>query len=208
MTTLIQRMREELVRRNYAATTIHSYLKAVEHFQQHIDKPLDQLGPDDLRSYHAHLLGDRKLAVNTVVLNICALRFLYIKVLKRRDMKEDLLYTYAYPDVKITFRRARSRIFSRLGGEDRVTESLYQRCAHRDSQCFLAARNAMQYRGHSKPLPVPKQDPPFAAVRSAGPNNFTMRTFDANTGDAWFHGGDAWEYEGRRERVPVPGRVC
>ena len=85
-------MREELVRRNYAATTIHSYLKAVEHFQLHIDKPLDQLGPDDLRSYHAHLLGERKLAVNTVVLNICALRFLYIKVLKRRDMKEDLPY--------------------------------------------------------------------------------------------------------------------
>ena len=85
-------MREELVRRNYAATTIHSYLKVVEHFQHHVDKPLDQLGPDDLRSYHAHLLGDRKLAVNTVVLNICALRFLYIKVLKRRDVKEDLPY--------------------------------------------------------------------------------------------------------------------
>ena len=92
MNTLMQRMREELVRRNYAATTIHSYTKAVEHFQRHINKPLDQLGPDDLRSYHAHLLGDRKLAVNTVVLNICALRFLYIKVLKRRDMKEDLPY--------------------------------------------------------------------------------------------------------------------
>jgi site-specific recombinase XerD len=64
--TLIQRMWEELVRRNYAATTIHSYTIAVEHFQRHINKPLDQLGPDDLRSYHAHLPGDRKLAVNTV----------------------------------------------------------------------------------------------------------------------------------------------
>jgi site-specific recombinase XerD len=88
----MQRMREELVRRNYAATTIHSYLKAIEHFQQHVNAPIDQLGPDDIRSYHAHLLGVRKLAVNTVVLNICALRFLYLKVLKRRDMKEDLPY--------------------------------------------------------------------------------------------------------------------
>src|SRR4051795_6207893 len=35
---------------------------------------------------------NRKLAVNTVVLNVCALRFLYIRVLKRRDMKEDLPY--------------------------------------------------------------------------------------------------------------------
>ena len=92
MTTLIQRMREELVRRNYAATTIQSYLKAVEHFGEHVKTPLDQLGPDDIRSYHAHLLGNRKLAVNTVVVHVCALRFLYIKVLKRRDMKEDLPY--------------------------------------------------------------------------------------------------------------------
>lgn len=85
-------MREELVRRNYAANTIHSYLKAVEQFRQYIDAPLDDLGPDDIRRYHAHLLEDRKLAVNTVVGNVCALRFLYIKVLKRRDMKEDLPY--------------------------------------------------------------------------------------------------------------------
>jgi len=90
--TLIQRMRQELVRRNYSATTIHSYTKAVEHFEGYVEAPLDQLGPDDIRSYHAYLLGDRKLAVNTVVLNVCALRFLYIKVLKRRDMKEDLPY--------------------------------------------------------------------------------------------------------------------
>ena len=88
----MERMREELVRRNYATTTIHSYLKAVEHFRSHVDTPIDEVGPDDLRSYHAYLLGTRKLAVNTVVLNICALRFLYIKVLKRRDMKEDLPY--------------------------------------------------------------------------------------------------------------------
>ena len=90
MTVLMQRMQEKSwqCRRNYAATTIHSYTKAVEHFQRHIDNTtIEENGPDDLRSYHAHLLGDRKLAVNTVVQNICALRFLYIKVLKRRDME-------------------------------------------------------------------------------------------------------------------------
>ena len=80
----MERMREELVRRNYATTTIHSYLKAVEHFRSHVDTPIDEVGPDDLRSYHTYLLGTRKLAVNTVVL--------YIKVLKRPDMKEDLPY--------------------------------------------------------------------------------------------------------------------
>ena len=67
MTTLIERMRQELVRRNYAATTTLSYLKAVEHFQQHISMPLEAIGPDDIRSYHAYLLGERKLAVNTAI---------------------------------------------------------------------------------------------------------------------------------------------
>ena len=61
VTTLIQRMREELVRRNYATTTIRSYLKAVEHFREYINAPLDQLGPEDIRSYRAYLLEDRKL---------------------------------------------------------------------------------------------------------------------------------------------------
>ena len=86
-------MREELVRRNYAATTIHSYLKAVEHFQRarqqrHSINSARMTSEATTRIFWR----DRKLAVNTVVLNICALRFLYIKVLKRRDMKEDLPY--------------------------------------------------------------------------------------------------------------------
>ncbi|MFQ5927489.1 MAG: phage integrase N-terminal SAM-like domain-containing protein [Terriglobia bacterium] len=49
MTILTQRMREELVRRNYAETTIRTYLRAVEQFRQHVRKRLDYLGPDDLR---------------------------------------------------------------------------------------------------------------------------------------------------------------
>ena len=92
MTILLQRMREELVRRTYSETTIRSYLHAVEAFRQHMGKRLDHLGPDDLRRYQVYLLEDRKLANGTVVIQISALRFFYIKVLKRRDMKEDLPY--------------------------------------------------------------------------------------------------------------------
>src|SRR5204863_9524504 len=89
----MQRMREELVRRTYSETTIRSYLHAVESFRQHVQKRLDHLGPDDLRRYQVYLLEDRKLANGTVVIQISALRFFYIKVLRRRgDMKEDLPY--------------------------------------------------------------------------------------------------------------------
>src|SRR5690242_5341998 len=89
-------MREELVRRNYAENTIRSYLRIVRRFQAHCGKRVDHLGADDLRNYHAHLLEERKLAVRTVVQHVAAIRFLYAKTLKRRDMKEDLPYPRNY----------------------------------------------------------------------------------------------------------------
>ena len=42
------------------------------------------------------LLEERKLAVRTVVQHVAAVRFLYCKTLKRRDMKEDLPYPRNY----------------------------------------------------------------------------------------------------------------
>ena len=92
MTTLIQRMREELVRRNYAETTTRTYLQVIEDFRRYVQKRLDHLGPDDIRRYQVYLLEERKLEVGTVVSYIAALRFFYVKTLKRRDMKEDLPY--------------------------------------------------------------------------------------------------------------------
>ncbi len=96
MTKFLERMREELVRRNYAESTIRSYLRIVDEFGEHAGKRLDHLGPDDLRHYHAYLLEDRQLAVRTVVQHVAAVRFLYCKTLKRRDMKEDLPYPRNY----------------------------------------------------------------------------------------------------------------
>jgi integrase/recombinase XerD len=92
VTTLLQRLHDELVRRHYAATTRESYLKIVKAFSRHIGRRLDRVGPDDLRRYQVFLLEERKLAVGTVVAQIAALRFFFLRVLKRRDMKEDLPY--------------------------------------------------------------------------------------------------------------------
>ena len=92
MTQLLQRLHDELVRRHYATTTRESYLRSVHAFHRHTGRPLDGIGPDDLRRYQVYLLEERKLAVGTVVSEIAALRFFYLRVLKRRDMKEDLPY--------------------------------------------------------------------------------------------------------------------
>jgi site-specific recombinase XerD len=88
-------MREELVRRNYAETTMRSYLQTIEDFRRYVGKRLDQLGPDEIRRYQVYLLEERKLGVGTVVNHIAALRFFYVKTLKRRDMKEDLPYPHS-----------------------------------------------------------------------------------------------------------------
>ena len=53
MTHLGSRMLEELQRRNYADSTIESYLRAVERFVRHFKTPPDQLGAEPAPSVSA-----------------------------------------------------------------------------------------------------------------------------------------------------------
>jgi integrase/recombinase XerD len=92
VTHLRKRMLEELQRRNYSESTIRGYLQAVQQFAVHFGKSPDKLGSDDLRSYQAYLLTERKLAVGSVVARVAALRFFFVRTLKRRDFREELPY--------------------------------------------------------------------------------------------------------------------
>jgi site-specific recombinase XerD len=92
VTTLLPCLRDELVRRDYAATTIRSYVQIVDAFRQHSGARLDRITPAQLRRYHLFLLEERRLAIGTVVTQICALRFFCRYVLNRRDVREDLPY--------------------------------------------------------------------------------------------------------------------
>jgi hypothetical protein len=67
VTHLRQMMVEELQRRNYSKSTTRYYLQAVTDFARHFGKSPDKLGADELRSYQAYLLRERKLAVGTVI---------------------------------------------------------------------------------------------------------------------------------------------
>src|SRR6476661_471312 len=80
-----------MVRRNYSPTTIRSYVHALAACEQyHRRRRIDRLGPDALRRYQAYLFEEKKLAVGTVGLHVAALRFFFVRVLKRRELKEDL----------------------------------------------------------------------------------------------------------------------
>jgi integrase/recombinase XerD len=83
MTRLRKMMLEELQRRNYAETTIRSYIRTVEDFARRFNCPPDRLGPRHIREFQAELFRKRKLSPNSVVPHLAALRFFYIKTLKR-----------------------------------------------------------------------------------------------------------------------------
>jgi len=85
-------MLEELQRRNYAPTTVQNYVHAVEGFAQHFHQAPDQLNQEHLRQYQAYLLGERKLQPRTAKLHASALRFFFVKTLKRPYLLEDILY--------------------------------------------------------------------------------------------------------------------
>jgi site-specific recombinase XerD len=76
-------MLEELERRNYSQNTVRAYLMTIEDFARYFHKPPEALGPEHVREYQAYLFRERKLAANTVNQRVEALRFFFIKTLKR-----------------------------------------------------------------------------------------------------------------------------
>ena len=81
---------EELQRRNYSPNTIRPYLYAVEDFARFFGKSPDKLGQEDLRRYQLHLVNDCKLTVATISGRISAIRFFFVKVLRRPYREIDL----------------------------------------------------------------------------------------------------------------------
>jgi integrase/recombinase XerD len=92
VTRLRKIMLEELQRRNYSAITTRNYLRVVADFAKHFGKSPDKLGLNELRTYQAYLLRERKLTPGTVVNQVAALRFFFVKTLKRHQFRDFLPY--------------------------------------------------------------------------------------------------------------------
>ena len=84
MTSLRQRMTEDMQVRNLALNTQTSYLQQVSLFARHFEKSPEQLGPEHIRDYQVYLTNEKKLAPGSVLIAVAALRFLY-KVSLHRD---------------------------------------------------------------------------------------------------------------------------
>jgi integrase/recombinase XerD len=92
MTHLRTMMVEELVRRNYSESTRECYIRAVKEFAVYFKCPPDRLGLEHIRIFQAHLFTDRKLAPNTVNQHLAALRFFFVKTLRRHWNTADTPY--------------------------------------------------------------------------------------------------------------------
>src|SRR5215469_4603025 len=90
MTQLRQKMLEELQRRHYAYRTANTYIRIVRDFAAYFHRPPDKLGPEHIRQYQAYLFQNKKLSPATVSQYVSALRFLFVKTLRRHFLTEHI----------------------------------------------------------------------------------------------------------------------
>jgi len=83
MTTLRQRMIDDLRVRNRSAHTIKVYIACVAHFARHFGKSPELLGPEEIRQYQVYLVNERRVSWSHLNQAVCALRFLYCVTLQR-----------------------------------------------------------------------------------------------------------------------------
>jgi integrase/recombinase XerD len=91
MTSLRQRMLEDMRVRNFSPLTQSTYVLQVSLFARYFRKPPDQLGPEEIRSYQVYLTDEKKLAPASILIAVAALRFLYKVTLHKDWSVEDII---------------------------------------------------------------------------------------------------------------------
>ena len=66
MTSLRQRMIEDMQIRNLAVHTQESYVQQVSLFARHFNKSPELLGPEQIRAYQVYLTNEKKLATGSI----------------------------------------------------------------------------------------------------------------------------------------------
>ena len=83
LSPITQRMAGDMRIRNLAQRTIDAYTYHVERFAKHFGKPLEELGPEQIRLFQLHLIEVKKASWSAFNQAVCGLRFLYHVTLPR-----------------------------------------------------------------------------------------------------------------------------
>ena len=89
MTTLRDRMTEDLRLRNYSPRTVKTYVSVVASFAKHFNQSPARLGPEEIRAYQLHLI-ERKVSWSSFNQAVCALRLFYRLTLQRGFVVESV----------------------------------------------------------------------------------------------------------------------
>ncbi len=94
MTSLRQRMLEDMQVRRLSPFTQRAYVETVARFARYFDRSPDRLGPEQIRAYQAYqvyLATERGLATSSLLVAVSALRFLYRVTLRKRWSFDDVI---------------------------------------------------------------------------------------------------------------------
>ena len=91
MTSLRQRMLEDMQVRWLSPSTQERYVQAVARFARHFGRSPAHLGPEQIRTYQVYLTTERRLAASSLVVAVSALRFLYRVTLKKDWTLDDVI---------------------------------------------------------------------------------------------------------------------
>jgi len=85
-------MEEELRLKGYSQETIRAYVGAVRNFALFHGRSPERLGAEEVRSYLLHMIDVKKLSRSTVVQAMCAIQFLYNRVLHQPCDISDVVF--------------------------------------------------------------------------------------------------------------------
>lgn len=148
MTQLRERMLGDLRLRNFADTSIDSYIRAVRQYANFFGRSPSQLTADDLRKYLLYLREEKKVAQGTYNQALAALRFLYRVTLEQPEVVENVCFSkgekklpvvLSTEEVKRFFEslgslKHRAILMTAYGAGLRVTETVSLRVEDIDSE--------------------------------------------------------------------------
>ena len=91
MTSLRQRMLEDMRVRRLSPFTQRAYVETVARFARYFDRSPERLGPEQIRAYQVYLATERGLATSSLLVAVSALRFLYRVTLQKRWSFDDVI---------------------------------------------------------------------------------------------------------------------
>jgi site-specific recombinase XerD len=85
-------MQGDMELRGFTKPTQQTYLREVRKFEEHFNKPAEELGEKEIKEYLLHAVRDRKISQSTLKQYYSGLRFLYKITLKREWVVDKIPY--------------------------------------------------------------------------------------------------------------------